>query len=214
MPVACIRASAHGHGEYPSLAVEAARLAKSGKGPIIIVGHSMGADAAVHMANELKNLGTPVALLVLFNPTTHLPIPSNVRQVVNYYQSNSAWRGTATKGQGFHGSIANINLEKDANVTHFNMESLPRLQSQAMAKIAALTGTGRPLPSATATASASPMTATDAPSSVATPPTRGGTAAASRATASSNPAPSKRSLRRAAASKPAVETTNHYGVSY
>jgi thioesterase domain-containing protein len=199
-----IRASAHGHGEFPALAAEAAKLAKSGKGPIVIIGHSLGADAAVYMANEMKTLGAPVALLVLFGPTIDLAIPSNVRQVVNYYQANSAWRGRAVKGDGFRGSINNINLDKAEDVTHFNIEKLERLQNQAMAKITALTGTGRPLPSATA--SASPMTTTDAPMSVATPPTRGA--------ASSSPAPSQRSARRADASKPAIETPTHHGASY
>ena len=49
-----IQASAHGHGEYPTLAIEAAAKVKSGKGPIIIIGHSYGADAAVSMAKEMK----------------------------------------------------------------------------------------------------------------------------------------------------------------
>ena len=209
-----IRASAHGHGEYPTLAADAAKLAKSGKGPIVIIGHSLGADAAVYMANEMKTLGAPVALLVLFSPTTDLAIPSNVRQVVNYYQSNSAWWGKATKGAGFHGSIANINLDKAADVTHFNIESLDRLQNQAMGRITAHTGTGRPLPSATATASASPTTVTDAPVSVATPPTRGGAARASRAVASSSPARSKRSSRRAAASNRPIEAPSPHVASF
>src|SRR5687768_4452540 len=103
-----VGASAHGHGEFPTLAADAAKRAKSGKGPIVIIGHSLGADAAVYMANEMKKLGAPVALLVLFGPTMDLAVPSNVRQVVNYYQATSAWRGRAVKGAGFSGSIANI----------------------------------------------------------------------------------------------------------
>ena len=130
---------------------------------------------------------------MLFSPTTDLAIPSNVRQVVNYYQSNSAWRGKATKGAGFHGSIANINLDKAADVTHFNIESLDRLQNQAMGRITAHTGTGRPLPSATATASASPTTVTDA---------------------SSSPARSKRSSRRAAASNRPIEAPSPHVASF
>ena len=37
-----VNASVHGHGEHMALATEAAALARSGKGPIIIVGHSLG----------------------------------------------------------------------------------------------------------------------------------------------------------------------------
>jgi hypothetical protein len=39
-------ATVHPYDFYNSLAEEAARLQKSGKGPIIIMGHSLGADAA------------------------------------------------------------------------------------------------------------------------------------------------------------------------
>ena len=57
-------ATVHGHLDYEELASEAARLQKSGKGPIIIMGHSLGADAAIFMADKMKSLGAPCALVV------------------------------------------------------------------------------------------------------------------------------------------------------
>lgn len=207
-----IQASAHGHGEYPTLAIEAAAKVKSGKGPIIIIGHSYGADAAVSMANQMKKLGAPVALLVLYGPTVDpLPIPSNVRSVVNYYQTTTAaWRAKAVKGPGFSGSINNINLDKADDVTHFNIEKLDRLQNQAMSRIVALTGTGRPIPTDIPATTASSDT-------VATPPTRGavttGRAAATPnggTASSSRPAkPAKRSA--ASSSKPVGDTPASHG---
>lgn len=135
-----ITASAHGHVEYSRLAPEAAEFANSGKGPVIIIGHSLGADAAVYMAEEMKKLGAPVALLVLFGPTVDLSIPSNVRSVVNYYQTTSLlWRGKATGGSEFKGSIKNVNLDDAEDVTHFNIEKSERLQQQAMVQIVAAT---------------------------------------------------------------------------
>jgi hypothetical protein len=64
-------ATVHPYDFYNSLAEEAARLQKSGKGPIIM-GHSLGADAAIYMAEKMKTLGAPVALVVTFVPTTNL----------------------------------------------------------------------------------------------------------------------------------------------
>ncbi|MGA6996769.1 MAG: hypothetical protein WBZ22_11020 [Pseudolabrys sp.] len=58
-------------------------MQKSGKGPIIIMGHSLGADAAIYMAEKMKTLGASVALIVTFGPTTNLVAPSNVVQVIN-----------------------------------------------------------------------------------------------------------------------------------
>jgi hypothetical protein len=191
-----IQASAHGHGEYHTLAVEAAAKVKSGKGPIIIIGHSYGADAAVFMAEEMKKLGAPVALLVLYGPTVDpLRIPSNVRAVVNYYQTTSAaWRAKAVPGPGFSGSINNVNLDKDQDVTHFNIEKIERLQNQAIARIVGLTGTGRPIP----TDAPTPATG-DAYNPAATSPARAG-ATPSRSAPSSVGAGSS-------ASKPAPRKT-------
>jgi hypothetical protein len=53
------------------------------------MGHSLGADAAIYMAEKMKKLGAPVALVATFGPTTNLVAPSNVGQVVNYYTGNT-----------------------------------------------------------------------------------------------------------------------------
>lgn len=143
-----VNASVHSHTEFNTLAAEATKLQKSGKGPIIIVGHSLGADACVYMAQKMKELGGQVALIVMYGPTIDLEIPSNVARVITYYQTSSAlWRGKALKGPGFRGTINNINLDKAEDVTHFNIEKVDRLQNEAIQRIVALTGTGRPIKS-------------------------------------------------------------------
>ena len=100
-------ATVHNYLEHDSLAKEAAYLEKQGKGPIIIVGHSLGANDAITMAEEMKALNAPVALVVLFGPTEDMKAPSNVARVINYYQSGVA----VGKGKGFTGTISNINLD-------------------------------------------------------------------------------------------------------
>src|SRR5690348_16274368 len=51
------KATVHSYTEYMGLAEQAAAEQKSGKGPIIIIGHSFGAEAAVSMAEEMKKRG-------------------------------------------------------------------------------------------------------------------------------------------------------------
>ena len=53
------------------------------------MGQSLGADAAIYMAEKMKMLGAPVALVVTFGPTTNLVAPSNAGQVVNHYTGNA-----------------------------------------------------------------------------------------------------------------------------
>ena len=134
------------HDSYDSLAAEAARLQKSGKGPIIIIGHSLGADAAIFMAEKMKAAGTRVALIVTFGPTMNLVAPSNVSQVINYYTGNTL----VTKGPGFKGAISNINLNAAPDINHLNIEKSNRLQANVISKIQAIAGRGHFDPSASA----------------------------------------------------------------
>ena len=103
---------------------------KAAKGPIIIMGHSLGADAAIFMANKMKSLGAPVALVVTFGPTMNLVVPSNVSQVINYYTGNTL----VTKGPGFRGTISNVDLNGAADINHLNVEKSGRLHTSVISK--------------------------------------------------------------------------------
>jgi hypothetical protein len=151
-----VDATVHAHGEYDRLATEAAALHRKSHGPIVIIGHSLGADAAVEMAELLKQARVPVALVVTFSPTLVMPAPTNVAQIVNYYQAGSIFRGRITPAPGFHGSIRNVNLDGAAGINHFNMDDAERLQNETIAKVLAITGGRR----ATASAAATPTKST------------------------------------------------------
>jgi len=131
-------ATVHNHIDYEALAAEAARLQKSGKGPIIIIGHSLGADAAIFMAEKMKAAGARVALIVTFGPTMNLAAPSNVSQVVNYYTGNTL----VTRGPGFKGTISNVNLNTAPDINHLNIEKSSRLHASVISKIQAISGRG------------------------------------------------------------------------
>ena len=135
-------ATIHGHLDYEALATEAARLQKRGKGPIIIMGHSLGADAAIFMAEKMKTLGAPVALVVTFGPTINLTAPSNVSRVINYYTGNTL----VAKGPGFKGTISNINLNAAPDINHLNVEQSNRLHASVVSKIQTIIRHGRTSP--------------------------------------------------------------------
>jgi fermentation-respiration switch protein FrsA (DUF1100 family) len=131
-------ATVHNHIEYEALAADAVRLQKKGRGPIIIIGHSLGADAAIFMAEKMKAAGAPVALVVTFGPTMTLTAPSNVSQVVNYYTGNTL----VTRGPGFKGTISNVNLNAALDINHMNIEKIDRLQANVISKIQSIAGRG------------------------------------------------------------------------
>src|SRR5215471_6249962 len=127
------------HADAEELAQSAIAKWRGGaRGPIIIIGHSLGADAAITMARRLGSAQVPVALLVTFSPVDSAPVSANVARAVNYFQSTSAWHGRITRGAGFRGALENVDLAEALGITHFNIEKAERLHAATMAKVLAL----------------------------------------------------------------------------
>jgi pimeloyl-ACP methyl ester carboxylesterase len=134
-----IVAEVHSHADWEKLAQSAIAKWHSGNhGPIIIIGHSFGADAAIQMAQKLGDAGVPVALLVAFSPVDSGPANANVAQAVTYYQSNSAWHGKITRGAGFHGALETVDLASAPGITHFNIEKADNLHAAIITKVSSL----------------------------------------------------------------------------
>jgi thioesterase domain-containing protein len=66
-------------------------------GPYILVGHSLGADAVMLMAQQLNAQGVPVALVVPFDGTESYTAPANVGCVVNLTQRRYAYMQAAQR---------------------------------------------------------------------------------------------------------------------
>jgi Serine hydrolase len=129
----------HSHNEWETLAQSAvAKWHGGAHGPIIIIGHSLGADAAILMAQKLGEAQVPVALLVAFSPVESGPANANVARGVTFFQSNSAWHGQITRGAGFHGVLETVDLAEAPGITHFNIEKSDKLHAATIAKVAAL----------------------------------------------------------------------------
>jgi pimeloyl-ACP methyl ester carboxylesterase len=129
----------HSHTEWETLVESAAAKWRSGgHGPVIIIGHSLGADAAILMAQKLGDAGVPVALLVAFSPVNSGPANANVTRAVTYFQSNSAFHGQITRGSGFHGVLENVDLADAPGITHWNIEKADNLHAATIARVAAI----------------------------------------------------------------------------
>jgi thioesterase domain-containing protein len=103
--------------------------------PIILMGHSFGADATLEIADELATKNVPVALIVNFDAVTENVVPKNVAHVINFYESKD--NGLALKpGEGFKGKLENIDAVKiDPDIGHLNIEKSKRLHARAIAEV-------------------------------------------------------------------------------
>jgi hypothetical protein len=136
-----VYATVHGYGDWQSLADRAAVDYKAGKeGPIILIGHSLGADAVMEMAAYLGRKGVPVALVVPFDGTQSFAASDNVARVLNLTQRDYAYM---RRGPGFHGTLANIDVSSDPNIDHINIDKSPRLHARVVAEVLAVVGSHR-----------------------------------------------------------------------
>jgi len=135
-----IYATVSNHSEWQALADQAAASYKAGKeGPIILIGHSLGADAVMRMAEYLDTKGVPVALVMPFDGTQSFPTPPNVGRLVNLTQRDYAYM---RRGAGFHGSLANVDVSSDPSIDHLNIDKSPRMHARAIAEVLSVVGGG------------------------------------------------------------------------
>ncbi len=97
------------------------------RGAIVLIGHSLGADAVIDMAQALDRYGIPVAAAILFDGTEPHAVPGNVAVAVNY-----TLRFSLTPGAGFRGTLSNVSLLGDQRIDHLNIDKSPTLQAQAL----------------------------------------------------------------------------------
>jgi pimeloyl-ACP methyl ester carboxylesterase len=104
------------------------------RGPIMLIGHSLGADATMAAAEYLGQNGVPVALVVPFDGTSTHSASANVARVLNLYKNESV---RISRGPGFRGELTNWYV-RDVQTTHFNIDKSLALHSMVMRKIRAI----------------------------------------------------------------------------
>jgi pimeloyl-ACP methyl ester carboxylesterase len=121
------------HAKWKELAGEARdRYVKTRK-PLVLVGHSWGALAAILLAGELEKTNTPVDLMILYDTTESVKIPSNVIHVVNFNSSTAIGLNlTVTGNLRFHGKIDDIDVP---DFDHLNMDNAGPLHDRSIAEI-------------------------------------------------------------------------------
>lgn len=135
-----IDAEVGNHLSFGAFASDAIQECKSGRiNSIVIVGHSLGAGAAVSMADELQRAGVRVALVITLDPVARTAVPSNVHRLQNFYISNGMGT-TVDAGDHFRGSLQNVDLKKNAEVGHVSLATSPAIHKQMVASILASAG--------------------------------------------------------------------------
>ncbi|MEJ0013901.1 MAG: hypothetical protein WDM94_15095 [Bauldia sp.] len=123
------------YSSWPEIAADIVARYKTDKNalPVVVMGHSFGADATLLLSAELAKHNIPVALVVEFDVVSNIPVPKNIKHLINFYESAGNGRKLEAP-PGFKGRLDNIDLSKtDTTIGHLNIEKNAALHAKAIA---------------------------------------------------------------------------------
>jgi hypothetical protein len=115
--------------------------------PIVIVGHSYGADDSILITRKLAEKNIKVDLVVTLDPVTPRKVPSNIRLAYNLYQSSALdglpfLRGIPlTPDSPGPVTLKNMNIRTDRTdlledgLDHFNIEKKEKVHADVIAQV-------------------------------------------------------------------------------
>ncbi|WP_439710805.1 lipase [Brucella anthropi] len=108
---------------------------KNPRAPVILIGHSLGANAVIDIATALEKKGIQVTYMATFAATAPAPLPGNIRRVVNFYFKQHGWGLPLTAGPRFRGSLDNRDFSGMKDIGHFNIEKQRPLQDEVVRNV-------------------------------------------------------------------------------
>jgi hypothetical protein len=133
-----VDAEVAGHLNWQNEVTEILHERSAGRtGPLILIGHSQGANNVIDMARALESSHVPVDLLITLSPFMQNRVPGNVVKAVNYYQA-PGWGQAIEAEPGFHGKLVNVNLADDPTISHIGIDKSTKIQTEILREISAV----------------------------------------------------------------------------
>lgn len=108
--------------------------------PVVIIGHSLGADSAIDMGNYLAENGVPVRLVVAFDGVhSGHKVVRGVEEVINYYKADGVGKFVEA-APGFKGTLTNVDLSGRTEIDHLNIDKSTALHAEVIAKLVEVFG--------------------------------------------------------------------------
>ena len=125
---------------YAAVLLDKYRADKASLTPFVIMGHSLGADAAIDMGNYLAGRGMPISLIVAFDGVHpgHTVGPG-IGRVINFYKADGVGKEVAA-APGFTGKLDNVDVSDRPNIDHLNIEKSPELHAEVVALLVEIFG--------------------------------------------------------------------------
>lgn len=114
-------------------------------GPIILIGHSSGADVAIDVAERLRAAQIGVGIIFGFDPTPIAGrVPDNVELFVNLFQkTNPIGGGVVKSGDGFRGRLINVDLREHRDIIHITLDKSSKVHEAVVDEIVGFVNAAR-----------------------------------------------------------------------
>ncbi|WP_371346181.1 alpha/beta hydrolase [Ancylobacter sp. IITR112] len=109
------------------------------EGPTILIGHSLGANAVISIANSLQTQQILVDLAVTFDATDPDPVPENVAVLINFWAADGFGKPVEAS-PGYTGDLENIDLSGQPGIDHTSIDSMDQFHQTVIARLESLTG--------------------------------------------------------------------------
>jgi len=129
------------HRDWRRVAAEAEKryFADENYAPIIVIGHSLGVNGSLLMAERLAKSRIPIRLIVAYeaiarDSDTKFRVPANVEEVLNFYKKGVLGI-ELIPGRGFAGKLENVDTRGVRGTTHYKIDKNPELRAVVKALV-------------------------------------------------------------------------------
>jgi hypothetical protein len=132
------RATIYGWDSWEQVAETIERNYQPGQSEVVIIGHSLGANAVIIVSERLQKNNVPVLLAVTFDATDPHKVPGNVGTFLNFW-ARDGFGHPVEAPAGYKGELDNFDLSGQANVDHTSIDALDQFHQLVIAKLDGLT---------------------------------------------------------------------------
>ncbi|MBS9476441.1 alpha/beta hydrolase [Ancylobacter radicis] len=107
-------------------------------GPVVIIGHSLGANAVIDIATTIQTTNIPVDLGVTFDATDPAPVPGNVAVFINFWAQDGFGKPVSAV-PGYPGQLENFDLSGQPNISHTSIDTMDKFHQFVISTLEGMT---------------------------------------------------------------------------
>lgn len=117
----------------------AARFRAGHTGPVVVIGHSLGANAVIQIAAAAQARNIPITLGVTFDATDPAPVPDNVGVFINFWAEDGFGQPVSAV-PGYRGRLENFDLSDEPDISHTSIDTMDKFHQFVIGTLEGMTG--------------------------------------------------------------------------